>query len=81
MKTKEGITSTKVFFSFLAVSCVTGSLFPYFLSAMGKEPCIELGIAFVINTLGLFVTYAIKAYKGKKQAEITRLKEKRMEEN
>lgn len=80
MKQKDGATYTKALLTFLAVSCVVGSLFPYFLSAMGKEPCIELGIAFVTGTLVLFVAYAIKAYKGKKQAEITRLREKRMEE-
>lgn len=55
----------------LIVGCINGTL-PFVLSAFGKDPVTELGIAWIINIVAVIIGYLLKSYKENKQKAIQR---------
>lgn len=55
----------------LIVGSINGML-PFVLSAFGKDPVVELGIAWVTQIVAVIVGYLIKSYRENKQSAIQR---------
>ena len=55
----------------LIVGSINGML-PFVLSALGKEPVTELGIAWITEIVAVIIGYLIKSFKENKQKAIQR---------
>lgn len=65
----------------LIIGVVNGTM-PFILSAFGKDPTAEVGIAWVINIVAVILGYLAKSYFETKQERKQNLEEyKVMEEN
>ena len=54
---------------------------PYILSTFGKEPCVEMGIAWITEIVAVILGYMTKSFKETKESENIRIKEKSLEES
>ena len=60
-------TYTKKAVKALLIVGVINAEIPYILSLLGKEPCTELGIAWITEVIAVILGYMCKAYFEKKQ--------------
>ena len=60
-------TYTKKAVKALLIVGVVNAEIPYILSLLGKEPCTELGIAWITEVIAVILGYMCKAYFEKKQ--------------
>ena len=63
-------TFTKTAVRILLIVGVLNAMVPYILSAFGKEPIPELGIAWITEIVAVILGYMCKAYKETKQEAI-----------
>lgn len=77
---KFGITWTKSITRNLLVVGVICGMAPFFLSMMDKEPCVEMGIAWVTEIVAVTLGYFVRGFKDTKEQEKVRLQEKAMDE-
>lgn len=81
MKPKRFNTYTKKAVKWLLVIGVVNGSMPYILSAFGKEPCVEMGIAWITEVVAVILGYMTKSFKETKESENIRIKEKALEES
>lgn len=81
MKPKRFNTYTKKAVKWLLVIGVVNGSMPYILSAFGKEPCVEMGIAWITEIVAVILGYMTKSFKETKESENIRIKEKSLEES
>lgn len=60
-------TYTKKAVKALLIVGVINAEIPYILALLGKEPCTELGIAWITEVIAVILGYMCKAYFEKKQ--------------
>lgn len=60
-------TFTKIMVTWLLILGMINGTIPFILSACGKDPVSEMGIAWVTQILGVSIGYMIKAYFETKQ--------------
>lgn len=60
-------TYTKKAVKALLIVGVINAEIPYILALLGKEPCTELGIAWITEIVAVILGYMCKAYFEKKQ--------------
>ena len=73
---------TKKWFEIIIVTALIDMQFSYVLAFLGKENIAEtLSITIVTEIVGVFLTYCIKSFCETREAERTRLREKRMRGN
>lgn len=53
--------------------------FSYLLAFLGKDPLENVALSIIKEVILVFLGYSLKAFFGKKEEEITRLKEMQME--
>ena len=58
---------------------VMGGMAPYFLSVFDKQPCTEMGIAWVTEIVAVALGYFVRGFKDTKSEEDTRLREKQID--
>lgn len=75
-----GTTYTKKAVKYLLVIGVVNGTAPFLLSAFGKEPCTEMGIAWVTEIVAVILGYMCKAFFETKESEKIRLQEEGGEE-
>ena len=81
MKPKRFNTYTKKAVKWLLVIGIVNGSMPYILSAFGKEPCVEMGIAWITEIVAVILGYMTKSFKETKESENIRIKEKSLEES
>ena len=69
MNKKELKTYTKIVVKWMLIIGVINSEIPYILSALGKDPCISLGISWITEIIAVILGYLIKSFLGKKEEE------------
>ena len=74
-----GVTWTKNITRSLLIVGVINGMAPFFLSAFNKEPCTEMGIAWVTEVVAVTLGYFVRGFKDTKEQEQVRLKEKEMD--
>lgn len=74
-----GITWTKSITRNLLVVGVINGMAPFFLSMFDKEPCVEMGIAWVTEIVAVALGYFVRGFKDTKEEEKVRLQEKAMD--
>ena len=79
-KRDERRTYTKKAVKSLLIVGVLNAEIPYLLAYLGREPCAELAIAWITESVAVILGYLCKAYFETKQAEQVRLQEKKMTE-
>lgn len=72
-----GITWTKQITRWLLIIGVINGMAPFVLSVFDKEPCVEMGIAWVTEIVAVALGYFVRGFKDTKESEKVRL----MEEN
>lgn len=65
-------TYTKKAVTFMLVIGAINGTVPFILSALGKEPVSELGIAWITEVVAVIIGYLIKSFKENKQEAIQR---------
>jgi hypothetical protein len=76
---KFSLTWTKQITRSLLILGVMGGMAPYFLSVFDKQPCTEMGIAWVTEIVAVALGYFVRGFKDTKSEEDTRLKEKQID--
>lgn len=74
-----GVTWTKYITKYLLIIGVVNGTAPFILSAFGKEPCIEMGIAWVTEIVAVALGYFVRGFKDTKESEKVRLQEEKNE--
>lgn len=72
-------TFTKKAVKWLLILGTINGMVPFLLSAMDKEPCIEIGIAWITEIVAVILGYMCKAFLETKESEKNRIYEERME--
>lgn len=72
---KFGVTWTKKITRCLLIIGVVNGTTPFILAAFGKEPCSEMGIAWVTEIVAVALGYFVRGFKDTQEAEKTRLQE------
>ena len=72
---KFGVTWTKHITRALLIIGVVQGTIPYVLSAFGKEPCTEMGIAWVTEIVAVALGYFVRGFKDTQASENVRLYE------
>lgn len=70
-----GITWTKKVTRYLLIIGVVNGTAPFILSIFDKEPCVEMGIAWVTEIVAVALGYFVRGFKDTKESEKTRLQE------
>lgn len=79
MKRKRyGVTWTKRITRDLLIIGVIGGAMPFVLSFLDKEPCTEMGIAWVTEIVAVALGYFVRGFKDTKESEKVRLQELKM---
>lgn len=73
------LTWTKQITRALLILGVMGGMAPYFLSVFDKQPCTEMGIAWVTEIVAVALGYFVRGFKDTKSEEDTRLREKQID--
>lgn len=76
---KFSLTWTKQITRSLLILGVMGGMAPYFLSVFDKQPCTEMGIAWVTEIVAVALGYFVRGFKDTKSEEDTRLREKQID--
>lgn len=76
---KFSLTWTKQITRALLILGVMGGMAPYFLSVFDKQPCTEMGIAWVTEIVAVALGYFVRGFKDTKSEEDTRLREKQID--
>ena len=82
MKKREkpfGLTWTKRITRDLLILGVINGMAPYLLSVLDKEPCTEMGIAWVTEIVTVALGYFVRGFKDSKAESDARLKEKELD--
>lgn len=58
------------------IGVVNGTI-PFILSAFDKDPCVEMGIAWVTEIVAVALGYFVRGFKDSKESEKIRLMEER----
>lgn len=74
---RYGTTWTKNITRWLLIIGVINGMTPFILSLLDKEPCVEMGIAWVTEIVAVALGYFVRGFKDTKESEKVRL----MEEN
>lgn len=74
-----GITWTKRITKYLLMIGVVNGTIPFLLAAFNKEPCVEMGIAWVTEIVAVALGYFVRGFKDTKEAEKVRLIEEKIE--
>lgn len=69
------ITWTKKIVRYLLIIGVINGTLPFILSAFGKDPASEMGIAWVTEIVAVSLAYFIRGFKDTKEEENVRLRE------
>ena len=72
-------TFTKRAVKWLLILGIINGTFPFALSACGKEPCTDMGIAWVTEIVAVILGYMCKAFFETKESEKNRIYEERMD--
>lgn len=72
---KRKFTYTERSVQILLIVGALNAEIPFVLSAFGKEPVSELGIAWITEIVAVILGYMAKAYFGKKQEGIQKIEE------
>lgn len=78
-KKRFTITWTKNITRSLLIVGVICGMTPFVLSYLGKEPCVEMGIAWVTEIVAVALGYFVRGFKDTKEEEKVRLQEKAMD--
>lgn len=70
-----GITWTKNITRILLIIGVIEATMPYILSALGREPCETMGVAWVTEIVAVALGYFVRGFKDTKESEKVRLYE------
>ena len=73
------LTWTKHITRDLLILGVINGMAPYFLSMLDKEPCTEMGIAWVTEIVAVALGYFVRGFKDSKAESDARLKEKALD--
>jgi hypothetical protein len=76
---KSKAETTKILITMIIGVSLFDLQMSYVLALLGKDPLENLAISIIVNIILTFLVYATKAFFGKKEEEITRLKELQME--
>lgn len=76
-----GITWTKGITKYLLMIGVVNGTIPFILSAFDKDPCVEMGIAWVTEIVAVALGYFVRGFKDTKESEKVRLIEEKADEN
>lgn len=68
-----GMTWTKNITRWLLIIGVINGIMPYILSACGKDPCSEMGIAWVTEIVAVALGYFVRGFKDTKESEKVRM--------
>lgn len=68
-----GITWTKGITKYLLIIGVVNGTVPFLLAACDKEPCVEMGIAWVTEVVAVALGYFVRGFKDTKESEKVRL--------
>lgn len=74
-----GITRTQKITKYLLIIGVMGGMTPFILSAFDKEPCSEMGIAWITEIVAVCLGYFVRGFKDTKESEKVRLIEEKLE--
>lgn len=77
-KPKRFNTFTKKAVKWLLILGTINGMAPFLLSAFGREPCTEMGIAWVTESVSVILGYMCKAFFETKESEKNRIYEERM---
>lgn len=75
---RYGVTWTKRITRDLLIIGVIGGAMPFVLSFLDKEPCTEMGIAWVTEIVAVALGYFVRGFKDTKESEKVRLQELKM---
>lgn len=73
-----GTTWTKKITKYLLIVGVVNGTAPFILSVFDKEPCVEMGIAWITEIVAVSLGYFVRGFKDTKESEKVRLREERM---
>ena len=73
------ITWTKMITKWLLIIGVVNGTAPFILSMFNKEPCVEMGIAWVTEIVAVAIGYFVRGFKDTKESEKVRLHEAKIE--
>lgn len=76
-----GITWTKKITKYLLMIGVMGGITPFILSAFNKDPCSDMGIAWITEIVAVALGYFVRGFKDTKESEKVRLLEEKADEN
>jgi hypothetical protein len=68
-----GLTWTKQITKWLLIIGVINGMAPFVLSVFDKEPCVEMGIAWVTEIVAVALGYFVRGFKDTKESEKVRL--------
>jgi len=68
-----GLTWTKQITKWLLIIGVINGMAPFVLSVFDKEPCVEMGIAWVTEIVAVSLGYFVRGFKDTKESEKVRL--------
>lgn len=74
-----GITWTKKITKWLLIIGVVNGTAPFVLSIFDKEPCVEMGIAWVTEIVAVALGYFVRGFKDTKESEKVRIQESKIE--
>ena len=74
-----GITWTKKITKWLLIIGVVNGTAPFILSMFDKEPCVEMGIAWVTEIVAVALGYFVRGFKDTKESEKIRIREAKIE--
>lgn len=74
-----GITWTKKITKWLLIIGVVNGTAPFILSMFDKEPCVEMGIAWVTEIVAVALGYFVRGFKDTKESEKIRIQEAKIE--
>lgn len=74
-----GITWTKKITKWLLIIGVVNGTVPFILSMFDKEPCVEMGIAWVTEIVAVALGYFVRGFKDTKESEKIRIQEAKIE--
>ena len=74
-----GITWTKKITKWLLIIGVVNGTAPFILSMFDKEPCVEMGIAWVTEIVAVALGYFVRGFKDTKESEKIRIQEANIE--
>lgn len=76
---KFGITWTKKITRCLLIIGIVNGTTPFVLSMFNKEPCVEMGIAWVTEIVAVALGYFVRGFKDTKESEKIRIQETKIE--